>query len=477
MKGLLTVGLLGFFIGGGFFANTLFANDDEVTKMKLEMAKLQAEMKSLQVERENLRSNAGGEPESLQSANGQANIRIGGDVRIRYGIGSSNGYERADNNGNGNTANFRSTSSGWALERFALNFDIELSPDTSAVVGLRLDGFGYMWPDGAGILDQAYWQWDNVGGTKLSLKVGLTDAPLGMWLNTDMGGYDWGGVDRALISDPFVEAGASISVTDTAGGFYGANVEDCLAHDFAAHGAPGIYGTYKVNDELTLKAGVLSRYTGGNVSRTIAGNDLGLTPNNEIRNIGLIDHVFAIGYNPASMEGLHLEASYLGQFDMGSNSAVKITDPYGVNTYDDPDDAHGEATYLPTFDFGVVYVKDKWTIAAEIIARWNPHFVTGFDFAFSAAVDYRLTEKLMLGVGFDWLHSQHTGERYELVTLDPMSAINANIYRMSVGGKYDFGNGIYLQAQYYHQMMQVSGFGDQNLKDADVILLQTGYRF
>ena len=84
----------------------------------------------------------------------------------------------------------------------------------------------------------------------------------------------------------------------------------------------------------------------------------------------------------------------------------------------------------------------------------------------------------MVGAGFEFAHSNYAAEYYYgNRPVWGQGALNDNLYRLTLGAKYDFGNGLYLQAQYYHDMFYAAGVGDQGLKDADVILLQTGFQF
>lgn len=488
--------MLGGVMALALLSGVALANNDDLATMKAAMSSMQAEMEAMRAnmaaERDVIRSNAGGTPESLRSANGNASIRIGGDFRVQYGVGWSNGYGRADNNGNGDIANFRSTSAGWAISRAQLQFDIDLSCDTSAVVDLRLNGdgaFGGFVGEGGNILNQAYWRWNNVGGSGFGIKVGLMDIPFGMWANTENGGYAWDSIDRPLITKPLVMNARQADAGNSVGGFYGRDNVFIPFPPFAMdinpiilNGNPteltnfGIFTSYNWDDQLVLQAGLMAASDlTSRIGNTTAANDPGLTYNNEQRNIGFVDHVITASYNPCWLEGLHLEAGYMGQFDDGRFNPWQTTNPYN-NTVFTPQTTIGDHIYRPSFDVGVVYkFNDAFKAFAEAVVTWNPYYSDGFSYAFSAGADFALSEKLLLGAAFEMYHLSCTNDW--LGALPTIAAIHSNLYRVSVGAKYNFGNGVYFQAQYYHDLLYTSGIGDQNTKNADVLLFQTGYTF
>lgn len=465
-----------------------FANDD-LASMKAAMESMKSEMDVMRAdmvaEREAIRSNAGGAPDGLRSANGNATIRIGGDFRVGYGIGWASGYRRqARDTVELNTGNFKSQQAGWAVNRAQLFFDIDLSCDTSAHIDLRLNGDGAFGGGGlalgGNILNQAYWSWKNVGGSGFGLKVGLMDVPFGMWANTDMGGYAFDSVDRALITKPFTMS--ALDQSSLIGGVPGIPGAPILFFDNGGVSNEltnlGIFSSYNWDDQVVLKAGIMA---GGNsIGRTTQNNDMGLTYNNEQRNIGFVDHVITLGYNPCFIEGLHLEASYMGRFDEGRNELIG-NNPFFAAPGTNPDD-RGDTTYQPSFNFGVSYqAMNALKLYAEYVATVNPYYNNGYASALTLGFDYNVTEKITLGAGFDWYRLRLTGNQiyYTGAVLNPAIAGDAsmNVYRFNVGGKYNFGNGLYFQAQYYHEMMKTVGIGNQNMKDADVILFQTGYTF
>ena len=465
-----------------------FAGDD-LSAMKASMDNMKIEMEAmrsqLNAEREALRANAGGAPEGILSAKGNATLRIGGDVRIQYALGTANGYGRADYTAWDEQPNIapytptgeRSVVAGWEVARAQLDFDVDLSCDTKGFISLRFDENGSY--NFTHILDQAYWQWNNVGGSGFGLKIGLMDIPFGMWANTDMGGYDFDGVDRPLITDPFVRSVNSPIFTLTGQGLNGQlfSVQD---PDMLNVTNLGLLASYSWDDQVILKAGIMASGFDNNHGNLLRDN---LTYANEIRNIGFIDHVITVGYNPCWLEGLHVEASYMGRFDEGRaqisqwNDGAPVwgvfNDPYA---FDYTQNQCGDTDYKPSFDIGVSYkVNDQLRAYAEGVFAWSPFYADGYSYAMTVGADYRLTEKLMLGFGFDFCHTSFTGDFVNQQGMD--NGVHANLYRISVGGKYDFGNGLYFQAQYFHDIAYYAGVGDQDTKAADMILLQTGFQF
>ena len=438
--------------------------------MKTEMAAMRAQMES---ERAELRARAGGAPEGLTTANGKAVIRIGGDFRIQYGISSANGwnrqgytaYDENPHSAGGNT-NVRSTRAGWDIARAKLTFDIDLSCDTKAYVSFRFDervSYG-----NSRILDNAYWQWNNVGGGGFGIMIGLMDIPFGMWANTDMGGYAFSSTDRPLITYPFVRLARTDNFLLNGRQYWPLNDSDVVNLTNLA-----LVTSYNWDDEVVLKAGIMA----SSWELPGQGFDSRLTYYNENRNLGFVDHVVTLGYNPCWLEGMHLEIGYMGRFDDGKGADLKEEgNPYATNY----DAFHsGDHSYKPAFDLGVNYkINDFWRVWGEGVVTWNPFWGDGLSYALSVGVDYRLSERIKLGGGFDYFHANYAGAYYnDARPLWGNGPLYENLYRLSFGARYDFGNGLYLQAQYYHDMAYAAGIGDQDLKDADSLLFQTGFKF
>ncbi|MDR0867758.1 MAG: hypothetical protein LBP75_04685 [Planctomycetota bacterium] len=466
-------------VAAAVMAGSVFAGDDDLSAMKSQLEAMKAEMAAVKADyaqSQALRGQAGGEPEGLRSANGNATIRIGGDFRVRY----TTGWYSRNRTPSSDSYWVRSQGAGWGIEKAALDFQIDLSCDTSAHIVLRTEGGGGVGP--GAILDNAYWQWKNVGGVPLTLTVGLAGTPFGMNNNTDVGGYDWGGTNRSLITDAF----AKYSDEKIAGGlpsFKGTNTDLTTIGVFAKYAL--------IEDQLFIKGGIFAddAWTNKHGLHKTGTTDWGVNDRNEIRNVGIINHVVTLAYNPCFIEGLHLEAGYQGTFDNAY---------YGKYVDGKLNPAGNEAqrnSYSPSFDLAASYkVNDKLILAAEGVVTWNPattdyNSATGeftntaggytdksYTYSISFTGDYNITEKLMIGAGFDIANAKlYSVNRFgggDLFTQQ---------YRASVGARYAFGNGLYLQAQYYHEWAPwtVAGgtHGDDYTRQADVILLQTGYTF
>ncbi|GHV20398.1 hypothetical protein AGMMS49959_07640 [Planctomycetales bacterium] len=469
-------------VAAAVMAGSVFAGDDDLSAMKSQLEAMKAEMAAVKADyaqSQALRGQAGGEPEGLRSANGNATIRIGGDFRVRY----TTGWASRNRNNTAPDSNWvRTQGAGWAIEKAALDFAIDLSCDTSAHIVLRTEGGGGV---GNGkILDNAYWEWRNVGGVPLTLTVGLTGTPFGMNNNSDVGGYDWGSTDRALISDAFTKA----SDNDKAAGdlntlFKGTNTDLTTIGVFAKYAL--------IEDQLFVKGGVFaddSWYSHHDKNNTFEnntfGNNAGFNQRNEIRNIGFINHAISLAYNPCFIEGLHLEAGYQGTFD----------NAYPLGLGNDGNDIAGRNSYSPSFDLAAAYkVNDKLTLAAEGVVTWNPgtplddiaplydgiqpvnggYRDNSYAYSLSFTGDYSVTEKLKLGLGFDVANAKLYGAGAN-------GDLFSQLYRASAGARYAFGNGLYVQAQYYHEWAPytVTGNGgNEYTRNADVILLRTGYTF
>ena len=444
-----------------------FAND-EMSAMKASMDNMKIEMEAMRsqlaAEREALRANAGGAPEGLLSAKGNATIRIGGDFRTQYSMGWNSGYGRMQPNKLHTTTNYRTTDAGWNMAKAKISFDVDLSCDTSAYIALNFANVCEQ-VNGLRVIDEAYWKWNNIGGTGLSLKVGLFDQPFGMGNNTDFGGWNYSSNERAIITDPFT------ATPNT--GIYQANM--CFRdfkHDTTNF---GILASYNWDDQFVLQAGIEASEIEGN------GYDMGFNPgadnHNSLRNLGFVNHIISVAWNPCWLEGLHAELTYKGTFDSGKymnggRAIAQYRDPYAytrpenVNMFTDKADS----SYSPSLDFGVSYkVNDALAFYGEMAFDFRPAYSYGFMMNMVAGVEYKLTEKLTLGGQFDWSHVCYDGKKTD--------DVYGNLYRLTAGARYDFGNGLYVRGQYMHDFSCVSQMKEGYLKPSDVIMLETGFAF
>lgn len=442
--------------GGSSFAG----NTDELSAMKATMENMKQEMEAMRAtisaEREAMRANAGGAPEALKSANGKATIKIGGDVKIRYNYGWQSYYSNTTANA-GNNHNQRRTRSGWDMNKAALKFKITFTPDTKAYVCLRADngsaGVG-------GLLDEAWYEWSNIGGTGFALKVGLQTIEYGLF-NGD--NDPWG---RVMILDSFCEDQAISSIG-------GIRPQSAAGRGTFSHEQDitsiGVQAAYKW-DQFKVVAGVCA-------DEDYIERDMGVTASGDNRNNGVINHYFTFYYDPCWLEGLHLQAGYHGKVDDGQGNSTITFNPdsyYGTAR----GGYYGGANYNANFDAGAVYVADCWAVYAEVGASANPNFLKGaFQIASSFGADYSITEKLAIGGTFDMMYT--TADSF---AAGDVTGVNANGFnewnlRAGLGAKYKFGNGIYVQAQYSHWWTKAFGLGDDRCKDLDLITFQTGFKF
>lgn len=433
MRVALLVGLC-VLIAAGAYA------DDERSAVKAQMESMQQEMAAMQSTlangREAIRASAGGAPESMKSANGKATVRIGGEVKIRYALGFESGYN--ENDGNDLT---RYATGEWAVRTAKLTFDIDLTPDTAGHISLDLE------KDTAGpggVLNEVWYQWSNIGGSGLALKVGRQTLDFGMY-NGDCNPWE-----RVMVWDPAVK-----------------NVAQ-----------PGSYGRgnagnlFASTDVTTLGATASYRWSEFKLSLGVFDGERGVTTDGSLRNFGLSNHYATLYYDPCWLEGLHLQAGYSGAFDVGQGS----TD-YGIwrdTTNADTATRRGSG-YNASFDFGAYYRQERWAVYGETIFAVNQLYYRGAtQVVFSVGADYNLTEKLRLGAAFDY--GAMSSPNYA-VQLD--NGTRQLGMRASLGTNYDFGNGLYIRAQYSHYWAKTWGSDDYTSKcrDNDQIAFQTGFVF
>ncbi len=447
--------------GGSSFAG----DTDELNAMKATMENMKQEMEAMRTtmasEREAMRANAGGAPEALKSANGKATVKIGGNFQVRYNVSYENGYQGAAT-GNDNS---RYTRTNWDIYKAELNFTIDFTPDTMGYIALRPDRGSASVGD---LLDEVWWQWSNIGGTGFAAKVGLQTLDLGMY-NGDANPWS-----RVMILDPFVKtaakyAGQNYTNSSTSSPITSAMGGDQHATDITAI---GVSASYKW-DQFKVVAGVYGQQVAKDAGQD---NTLGVTTNGTARNIDIENHYVTGYYDPCWLENLHLQASYFGEFDQGAavtNAAGNTVATWFPSDYTTVNGSNRGATYVPGFDFGASYTADKWAVYGEATVVVNPnYFRDSIQMAYSLGADYSLTEKLKIGGSFDWMSYDWDG-----YSTGAASSVESYTLRGALGAKYDFGNGLYVQAQYSHYWLKSWGVNDSNCKDADAVTLQTGFKF
>lgn len=445
-------------------AGSSFASNDEVESMKETMANMKQEIASMNAtiaaERDAMRASAGGAPESLRSANGKATVKIGGALRLLYKIGGYNYYEA------GSTSNERRAEGSWDLYKTEVNFTVDFTPDTMGYIALRPDrGNAAV----GSLLDEAYWKWSNIGGTGFGLTAGLHTLEYGMY-NTAIDPWD-----RVMIYESFAEDFSLIYGGASAGN---SNLSGLSSHDqdLTKIGATATYDW----DQIRIAAGIF-----GEGSDASGEGDLGVTGSNDMRNFGLQNHYVNMTYDPCWMEGLSFSIGYLGRFDQGQGVPF-ATETKGewltTNAANMNRSAYAQERgtgYTPNFDVGVAYIADCWAVYSELNLGANANFYdSSLAWGYSLGGDYSITEKLSVGASMD-IGYVSLGSDYARVNPTWGNNVYSWSYRGSLGAKYDFGNGLYIKGQYFHQGIRTYGTpqGDSSWKDCDMFTIETGYKF
>jgi hypothetical protein len=216
-----------------------------------------------------------------------------------------------------------------------------------------------------------------------------------------------------------------------------------------------------------------------------------VTQNGTSRNLDIENHFITANYKPCWLEGLTVQGTYFGEFDQGGGVTTgNASTGSGYGTWLPSDYAtvsykNRGATYAPGTILGGVYKQEKWAVYSEAQFILNPNYYKdSYEFSWSNGADYALTEKLKIAGALEWRQvygsSSFGANAYNgnaLLLGTGGGQLNAYTLRTSLGAKYDFGNGLYVQAQYLHYINQAWGVGDNRTKDSDVLTLQTGFLF
>ena len=440
-------------------AGSSFANDSDIDAMKSAMDNMKQEMDAMRAtmsaEREAMRESAGGAPEALRSKGGNATVRIGGKIAVRYRaeFSSNENAQGAEAPMGGEYA----TKTGWEMDTASVTFDFQINEDLSAFIDVRPTKF-----------DKAYFQWNNIGGTGLGTQVGWIGVPCGM--------YDasWSPNGAVLIYNPATKANLLTAAnTPTAPGI---STDDDLT-------AMGVKLYYEL-DQFKITGTVYNNALGNanddeSVTTALASDGVS-------RNYG-INHSIMLEYSPAFLEGLHFSFTYVGDVDFGQGESWAgrsvdydwDTSTWVENSNDDNDSGRG-TSYSPTFDLGVAYVADKFAVWATADYTINPgYYAQSWGWNLQVGANYNITERLAVAGAFDM--SQYGSSNAQLKGAAANDYVNAAAYRAMVGAKYTFCNGVWVKANYAHTWMTyeqgATSTDNEWTRGRDEFVFETGVAF
>lgn len=434
--------------------------DDKVNKMQRKMEMMEASiseerknfnfgMSSMQdalaAERETMRECAGGAPEALRSKAGNATVRVGGTLQIRYYANfDSNYHQQGQPQPRGGEY---ATRIGWTMDTASVTFDVQMNEDLSLFIDIRPSTF-----------DKAYFQWNNIGGTNLGAQVGYIGVPGGMYASsTDM----WG---RVFITNPVVKEFSQAFLVNT--GSAANNPADDITR-------MGVKFYYEFADQLTLTATIFSPTDLDDTDDILTGYSASdsstiLAPNGDPRNNGFMNQSINLEYRPSMLEGLLLSATYIGLADLGQGTYTAAN--------------RRGSSYSPQFDLGVAYLQDKYGVYLETAYTLNPGFYSDtYDWSLSLGADYSLTDKLSVAVGAAYGLFASSSDLFK-ASVEPSTGPNyphflSSAVRLRLGVKYTFANGVWLKGEYGHILSTASGMSDGSIKDANHFTLETGVVF
>ena len=439
-------------------AGSSFANDSDIDAMKSAMDNMKQEMDAMRAtmsaEREAMRESAGGAPEALRSKGGNATVRIGGKVAVRYRaeFSSNENAQGAEAPMGGEYA----TKTGWEMDTASVTFDFQINEDLSAFIDVRPTKF-----------DKAYFQWNNIGGTGLGTQVGWIGVPCGM--------YDasWSPNGDVLMYNPATKSNLLTAAnTPTAPGI---STDDDLT-------AMGVKLYYEL-DQFKITGTVYNNALGNtnddeSVTTALASDGVS-------RNYG-INHSIMLEYSPAFLEGLHFSFTYVGDVDFGQGESWSDNPAWVSGTWTehpaantDNDSGRGTA-YSPTFDLGVAYVADKFAVWATADYTINPgYYAQSWGWNLSVGANYNITERLAVAGAFDM--SQYGSSNAQLKGTAASDYVNAAGYRAQVGAKYTFCNGVWVKANYAHTWLTyeqgVTSTDNEWTRGRDEFVFETGVAF
>lgn len=428
-----------------FAGGAVLAGDTaDLASMKSTMEEMRSEMASLRsqihAQESETRSFAGGAPEALRSRNGRAALRIGGRMRTRY---RSTWADSDDHN-----FAYRRYRDRFDLRDARLDFQADFTPDTTAFLRLNLEASRTGGNGAHGVnqfIDEAWWQWRNICGTGINLRVGKMQVPFGEQYNgvlpvDSYNDNDWehvvyGNYQNARNRDGTLNHNNGVVWQENAGGtgwtpgtLFGVGPE-----------VSAKFGDFTL--AVMIFDGAVNSYGGG-------GN---FTAKNNAQYSAWVNSAIKLEYDPSLVEGLHVSASYMGLHNYGRNAGVQAPGvaanrvPYGAN-------------YSPAFNLAADLTYCSFNFFFENTMMWNG-VVAGdgrnvnetsvlgdlFRNTMTVGATYNWTSRMSFTGMFDW-HWSSTPKR----TWNTPGRGQNKSFRGTIGGQYDFGNGIVLQAAYAH---------------------------
>ncbi len=443
-------------------AGSSFAADSEIDAMKAAMDNMKQEMDAMRAtmsaEREAMRESAGGAPEALRTKGGNATVRIGGAVVVRYYANfSSNNIDNSTNGVNNvsaagpNRGGEYATKIGWTMDTAKIDFDVQINEDLSAYIDIRPDKF-----------DKAYFQWNNIGGTGLGGQIGYIGIPGGMY------SASWSPQNTVLINNPFTKTLMG-DVPNAAG----VSPEDDISR-------MGVKLYYTFDDQVKI-TGTIYNPDGGDADLSAMEGGSAVSTNGNVRNYG-VNHTLMVEYSPAFMEGLHFSFTYTGQVDAAQRANFDDTIYYTAT-------AERGTGYVPQFNLGVAYVGDKYSVWVSGDYTYAPGFWSNSGaFALDMGANYNVTERFSVAVGGDYAfaNSGNTAFKEGIVGYVPgvgtgtgsdNAHVTAYAARVRLGAKYTLCNGVWVRAEYGHTWYGSNIAHRSDVKGADSFVFETGVSF
>lgn len=414
-----------------FTVGSLQALDE--SQMKAEMEARGVNMRS---GRDEIRSFAGGTPEVLRSRTGRSNLRFGGEVKTKY--------EASFQSSDPDQPRYRRYNDSLSLSTARLNMSADFTPDTSAFIQLRLDqsGVNNAGHGNSGFLEEAWWQWRNIAGTGVNLRVGKLVVPFGEQYN------------GILAIDSFNDNGHNYGRWGT---WNGINNPASFAWTPGKTYGVGPEASYQMGD-FTIAAAVFD----GRVNSLGGGG--GFTPKNRAQYSALLNAAVKVDWDPSMIEGLHVSASYLGV-----HNYINQNGPNAGN-------------YSPSFNVAAEYTHGSLNFFIENTMTFNGVDMDGrqdpgvgiyggsFANTLTGGVTYNHNEKLSFTCMFDWGRLATSRHGWN----NPGHGQVSN-YRATIGANYDFNNGIEVGVAYAHSWCNWSI--ENRTRHSDQLVIQSVVRF
>lgn len=441
---LTALGLLSLVVAGP-------ASADDVSSLREELAILKAKVVGLDGARDS--GQIQGDSETLTSMKKKGRIQIGGRVEIDMQVVSRDDFTSSSDD---------VLYTQFTTQEAELDFKISAGSNAYLFIRLDLDDFWDSTVNQDDLLEEVYFRWNQVRGSNWDLRFGKGELPYGQdkdVLITDSYHHNDGDYRSTYLGVPHEAVAAQ-------GAGVGGGNPHLGVGNFAHPGEKDnvflIEATYRWRDWFTFEGALFQNHsTTGGAGRLTRGM------HEDRPDDHLLFQSVAGRFTLRPIEGLTLQLSGLNQHT-DSQGDVDSRLPAYING----DAKTDESSISFSFDYFFRGVPLEIFGEYQHGANWynDDHYTVDI---FSLGTIWGVTPKIDLIAVGEWLNLDANNNN---VYFGNGYGDEEDYYKLALGAKYKFDNGIYLMVEYLHEWYHNERPGDDR-RDADALSFRTAWSF